>query len=170
MSPEADADGQGSRSAHADPLRQWYSTEIWGKRAQDDDALFEVMSLQVFQAGLTWNLILSRRDAFRRAFEGWQIDRVAAMGPPAIESMLQDRGIIRNRKKIEACIENARTIQELQREHGTFCGWFYQVMEGDDLAGLQKTLRSTFKFMGPEIARMWLLASGRISAAEGRHE
>ena len=169
MSPEANAGDRGQQAPQSDPLREWYSGEIWGKKAQDDDALFEVMSLQVFQAGLTWNMVLSRRDAFRKAFKGWKIDEVAEMGPPAIESMLQDRGIIRNRKKIEACVENARIIQELRRQHGTFCGWFYQAREDDDLAGLQKTLRATFKFMGPEIARMWLLASGRISREQGGH-
>ena len=177
MTTQADAGLEASPPATKDPLREWYSTEIWGKRAEDDDALFEVMSLQVFQAGLSWGMILSRRDAFRQAFQGWCIDAVAAMGPEAIELMLQDRSIIRNRKKIEACIWNARIIKELQRRHGSFCGWFYSQqkddgqqegggLEGDGLAGLQKALRSTFKFMGPEIARMWLLASGRISPAE----
>ena len=144
-------------------LSEWYETEVWGKRVSDDNALYEVMSLQVFQAGLSWNMVLARRDAFRRAFEGWNIDAVAAMGPERVESMLQDPSIIRNRRKIEACIENARIIQGLQREHGSFWRWYYDVLEGDDLASLQKTLRAAFRFMGPEIARMWLLASGRIS-------
>ena len=106
-------------------FKEWYSREIWGQRAEDDDALFEVMSLQVFQAGLSWSMILGRRDAFRRAFKGWSVDAVADLGPDALELMLQDRSIIRNRKKIEACIENARTIQELRQRHGSFCGWFY---------------------------------------------
>jgi DNA-3-methyladenine glycosylase I len=143
-------------------LVEWYSNEIWGKRLEDDDLLFEVMSLQVFQAGLTWRLIISRRDALRRAFLGWRIDDVAGMGPNGVDRLLQDASIIRNRRKIEACIANAGTIQGVRREHGSFCHWFYDVLEGDDLAGLQKTLRKTFKFIGPEIARMWLMASGRI--------
>ena len=81
---------------------EWYATEIWGKRVEDDDALFEIMSLQVFQAGLSWRMILSRRDAFRGAFRGWLIDEVAAMGPDTVERLLQDASIIRNRKKVEA--------------------------------------------------------------------
>ena len=143
-------------------LEEWYSNEIWGKRASSDDSLFENMGLQVFQAGLTWRMILARRDAFRAAFDGWNIDAVAAMGPPNVEEMLKDAAIIRNRKKIEACIENARIVQGLRQQHGSFCNWFYQVLEGDSLPELQRALRSTFKFMGPEIARMWLMAAGRI--------
>ena len=144
-------------------LEDWYSNEIWGKRAGSDDSLFENMGLQVFQAGLTWRMILARRDAFRAAFNNWNIDAVAAMGPADVEALVKDAAIIRNRKKIEACIENARIVQGLQQGHGSFCNWFYQVLEGDTLPELQKALRSTFKFMGPEIARMWLMAAGRIA-------
>ena len=84
------------------------------------------------------------------------------MGPDDIDEMVLDQTIIRNRKKIEACVFNAQVIQELQKEHGSFCHWYYN-LPGDDLTTLQKTLRQTFKFMGPEIARMWLMASGRIA-------
>ena len=149
-------------NSETDPSSAWYSTEIWGKRAVDDDALFEVMSLQVFQAGLTWRMVLSRRDAFRQAFRGWQLDQVADLGPDDIDLLVQDATIIRNRRKIEACVTNARVIQGLKQEHGSFCDWFYN-LPGDDLPTLQKTLRQTFKFMGPEIARMWLMASGRVT-------
>ena len=148
--------------ARGNPLREWYAKEIWGRPTEDDDTLFEVMSLQIFQAGLNWHMILTKRDAFRNAFNGWRIDEVAAMGPPDVERLLQDAAIIRNRKKIEACIANARIIQGLREEHGGFCNWFYRVLPGTDLAALQKELRGTFKFIGPEIARMWLMASGRI--------
>ena len=160
-------------STQAETFREWYSTEIWGKQAQDDDALFEVMSLQVFQAGLTWNMVLARRDAFRKVFLGWKIDDVANIDPPTVELMLKDPSIIRNRKKVEACIHNAEVIKELQQNHGSFCDWFYGLsgegsLQGDDLPGLQKQLKATFKFMGPEIARMWLFASGRL-ARPGQH-
>lgn len=120
------------------------------------------MSLQVFQAGLSFRMVLARRDAFRRAFDGWRIDEVALMGPQSIDRLLQDASIIRNCQKIEASIANARIVQGLQREHGSFCRWFYDVLEGDDLSDLQATLRKTCNFIGPEIARMWLMASGRI--------
>ena len=148
--------------ARGDPLMEWYATEVWGLRAADDDALFEIMSLQVFQAGLTWRMILARRDAFRAAFHGWRVDAVAAMPPEEVDRLTRDASIIRNRRKIEASIANAQVVQAIRGEHGSFCAWFYDVLPGDDLTELQRTLRRTFKFMGPEIARMWLGASGRI--------
>ena len=148
--------------ARGDPLMEWYATEIWGRKVEDDNALIEIMSLQVFQAGLTWRMILARRDAFRQAFQGWRVDLVADMGPDTVDRLIHDSAIIRNRKKIEACIDNARTIQSIQRDNGSFCNWFYNILQGDALVDLQKALRASFKFMGPEIARMWLMATGRI--------
>ena len=136
--------------------------EVWGKRVTDDDSLFENMNLQIFQAGLSWRMILARRDAFREAFHRWRVGEVAAMSPQDVSRLLQNASIIRNRKKIEASIANARIVQEIQREHGSFCDWFYSAFEGDDLVGLQMMLKRTFRFMGPEIARMWLMSTGRI--------
>ena len=154
-------------SAAPDPLMEWYRDTIWGRRLDDDDALFEVMSLQVFQAGLTWKMVLDKRDGFRDAFAGWKIDRVADMGPLEVEGLREHPGIIRNRLKIEAVVENARRIQGLQRDHGSFCHWFYEVLPGSEYPSLQKELRGLFKFMGPEISRMWLMAAGRITREEG---
>ena len=162
MTQGGDDHREAPEQAKSDPLVEWYATEIWGKRIQNDDAMFEVMSLQIFQGGLSWRMILARRDAFRRAFEEWGIDAVADMGPETVDQLLGDTSIIRNRKKIEACIANARIIQGIQREHGSFCHWFYDVLSGDELPVLQKELRRTFKFIGPELAREWLMASGRI--------
>ena len=151
MPEETSEEWEAKERVSGDPLREWYSKEIWGKRANGDDALFEVMSLQVFQAGLTWKMVLSRRDSFRAAFAGWSIEAVAAMGPPDVERLREDPGIIRN----------------IQEEHGGFCQWFYDLLPGSDYPSLRKELRSTFKFMGPEISRMWLMASGRITREEG---
>ena len=148
--------------AHDDPLMESYARDVWGRRIEDDDALFEIMNLQVFQAGLNWRMIWAKRDAFRQAFGGWKIDTVADMGADAFERLMNDASIVRNRRKIESCIANAAIVQRIQKEHGSFCNWFYSVLNGDDLGALQKELRRTFKFMGPEIARMWLMASGRI--------
>jgi len=154
-------------SAPHDPLREWYVNTIWGRRVDDDNTLFEVMSLQVFQAGLTWKMILNKRDGFRAAFADWDINTVAAMGPEDVEALRNNVGIIRNRLKIQATIENARTAQMFQTEHGSFCTWFYDILAGKAYPDLQKELRGTFKFMGPEISRMWLMASGRITREEG---
>jgi len=150
-----------------DPLEDWYANTIWGKQVRYDDTLFEVMSLQVFQAGLTWRMILNKRDGFRSAFSNWDIRAVAGFGPSEVEVLVNDPGIIRNRLKIQATIENACTILAIQAEHGTFCNWFYNVLKGTKYPALYKALRATFKFMGPEISRMWLMASGRITREEG---
>lgn len=154
-------------SAPYDPLRDWYVNTIWGKRLDDDNSLFEVMSLQVFQAGLTWKMILNKRDGFRAAFANWDIDAVAAMGPEDLETLRNNADIIRNRLKIQATIENARTIQKLRAQYGSFCSWFYDTLPGDEYPNLLKELRGAFSFMGPEISRMWLMASGRITREEG---
>ena len=150
-----------------DTARDWYRNTIWGKRIYDDNLLFEVMSLQVFQAGLTWKMILSKRDEFRSAFYNWNIQKVAACGPPEIAGLCQNPGIIRNRLKIESTIQNALTILSIQSEHDSFCNWYYKVIPGTDYPTLWKILHSKFKFMGPEISRMWLMASGRITIEEG---
>jgi len=152
--------------AKGDALMEWYATTIWGQKIDDDDTLFEIMSLELFQAGLNWKMILKRRDAFRKVFKDWNIGAVASFGVAKVNQIILDASIIRNRRKIEACIANAKVIQDIQKEHGSFCHWFYEELAGDDLGELQKTLRKTFKFIGPEIARMWLMASGRISSEE----
>ncbi len=154
-------------SAPHDPLREWYSNTIWGKHLNDDTSLFEVMSLQVFQAGLTWKMILNKRDGFRAAFANWNIDTVAAMGPEDVDNLQNNPNIIRNRRKILATIENAGRIQELRSEHGGFCTWFYDSLPGNEYPNLLKELRGNFSFMGPEISRMWLMAAGRITREEG---
>ena len=153
--------------APLDPLRDWYSNTIWGNRVDDDDSLFEVMSLQVFQAGLTWRMVLNKRDAFRSAFRNWNIQAVAGFGPSEVHSLVNDPLIIRNRLKIQAIVENARTVVSLQEQHGSFCSWFYDVLPGTEYPALQKMLRATFRFMGPEVSRMWLMACGRITREEG---
>ena len=150
-----------------DPIRDWYVNNIWGKQIYDDNLLFEVMSLQVFQAGLTWKMILSKRDGFRSAFCNWDIQKVAGLGPTDVTQLCQNTDIIRNRLKIEGTIQNALTILSIQSKHDNFCNWFYNVLPGKDYLTLWKILHNKFKFMGPEISRMWLMAAGRITREEG---
>lgn len=145
----------------------WYSNTIWGKHISDDNTLFEVMSLEVFQAGLTWTMILNKRDGFRSAFHNWDIKTVASFKDKEIEDLRLDTRIIRNRLKIQATVENARTILVIQQKHSSFCNWFYNVLQGNEYPPIQKALQKTFKFMGPEISRMWLMACGRITMNEG---
>ncbi|MEP6477759.1 MAG: DNA-3-methyladenine glycosylase I [Rhodoglobus sp.] len=101
----------------ADPEYLRYHDEEWGTPLHGDRPLFEKMSLEGFQAGLSWITILRRRPQFREVFHGFDIDRVAAMTPAEADALMQDARIIRNRAKIEATIGNARLLQELRRDH-----------------------------------------------------
>jgi DNA-3-methyladenine glycosylase I len=87
-----------------------YHDEVWGTRTYDDSALFEALTLGVFEAGLSWSIVFGKRDAFRRTFHGFDIAQVAAMTERDVDRLLQDPSIIRNRAKIQATIENARTM------------------------------------------------------------
>jgi len=90
-----------------------YHDQEWGKPVRDDDALYEKLCLEAFQSGLSWITILRKRENFRAAFAGFEIDAVAAFGPDDVERLMADAGIVRNRAKIEAAIANARAAAEL---------------------------------------------------------
>ena len=100
-----------------DDLREYYDTE-WGMPVRDERGVFERLALEGFQSGLSWATILRRREGFRRAFDGFDVDAVAAFGPRDVERLLADEGIIRHRGKIEATIGNARATIALRDEHG----------------------------------------------------
>ena len=97
-----------------DPLYERYHDTEWGFPAPDERALFELLSLEAFQAGLSWRTILAKRDAFRRAFANFDAEAVARFGPADVKRLLDDAGIVRNRAKIEATIGNARAILQLR--------------------------------------------------------
>jgi DNA-3-methyladenine glycosylase I len=88
-----------------------YHDEVWGSRTYDDSALFEALTLGVFEAGLSWSIVFGKRDAFRRAFHGFDIALVAAMSERDVDRLVQDSSIIRNRAKIQATLQNARTMR-----------------------------------------------------------
>ena len=108
------------RFAPGDPVHGLYHDTEYGFPTEDEGVLFERLMLEINQAGLSWATILKKRAAFRAAFADFAVDRVAAFGAAEIERLLADPGIIRNRLKIEAAIENARRIQALRRSHGSF--------------------------------------------------
>lgn len=87
-----------------------YHDEVWGRRTYDESALFEALTLGVFEAGLSWSIVFGKRDAFYRAFHGFEIARVAAMTERDVDRLVQDPSIIRNRAKIRATVENARAM------------------------------------------------------------
>src|SRR5712692_3127052 len=85
-----------------------YHDEVWGTRTYDESALFEALTLGVFEAGLSWSIVFGKRDAFRKAFQGFDVAKVAAMTPRDVDRLVQDASIIRNRAKIQATLDNAR--------------------------------------------------------------
>jgi DNA-3-methyladenine glycosylase I len=88
-----------------------YHDEVWGTRTYDESALFEALTLGVFEVGLSWSIVFGKRDAFRRAFHGFDIAKVAAMTGREVDQLLQDPSIIRNRGKIQATVDNARAMR-----------------------------------------------------------
>jgi DNA-3-methyladenine glycosylase I len=87
-----------------------YHDEVWGARTSDETALFEALTLGVFEVGLSWSIVFGKRDAFRKAFWGFDVAKVAAMAARDIDRLVQDASIIRNRAKIQASVDNARTM------------------------------------------------------------
>ncbi|MCZ6763762.1 MAG: DNA-3-methyladenine glycosylase I, partial [Alphaproteobacteria bacterium] len=103
------------------PGHEWhgpYHDREYGFPLRDDRELFQRLALEINQAGLNWLLILKKRAAFARAFDGFDIDRVAAYGPADVERLLSDEGIIRNKLKVNAAIHNARVLQDIRAEWG----------------------------------------------------
>ena len=108
-----------------DPLYTRYHDEEWGRPVGNDDRLFEKICLEGFQAGLSWLTILRKREAFRRGFAGFRIERVARFGPRQVARLLADAGIVRHRGKIESAINNARRAIEAVEEHGSLAAYFW---------------------------------------------
>jgi DNA-3-methyladenine glycosylase I len=109
-----------------DPLYCSYHDEEWGVPCHDDRKLFEMLVLEGFQAGLAWITILRKRENFRAAFSGWDWNMIAEYGATDIGRLMRDRGIVRNRQKIEAAIRNARAFIRVREEYGTFDAYVWQ--------------------------------------------
>jgi DNA-3-methyladenine glycosylase I len=108
-----------------DPLYVAYHDDEWGVPTTDDRALFEKLCLEGFQAGLSWLTILRKRDAFRRAFAGFDPEEVARFGPQEVDRLLTDGGIVRNRAKIEATVANAAAYLDLVADEGSFSSYVW---------------------------------------------
>ena len=114
-----------------DPFYQAYHDDEWGVPEYDDRALYEKLILDGFQAGLSWITILRKRENFRRAFDGFQPEKIARYTPAKIEKLLKDGGIIRHRGKIEGAIKNARGYLEImEKEPGGFSGYIWKFVDG----------------------------------------
>ncbi|TLF49121.1 DNA-3-methyladenine glycosylase I [Halomonas urmiana] len=147
------------------PFHGPYHDHEYGFPVVDDDAtLFERLVLEINQAGLSWLTVLKKRAAFQAAFEGFDVDRVAAYDEADRARLLADAGIIRNRLKVDAAIHNAGVIQVLRAEHGSFQAWLdhqHPLDHGDWV----RLFKRTFRFTGPEIVGEFLMSSGYLPGA-----
>ena len=107
-----------------------YHDEEWGTPIRDDQAMYELFLLETFQAGLSWITILKKREAFRTAFDGFNVVKVATYGEEKVNLLLQDAAIIRSRGKIAGAIQNAKIVLELQKEFGSFCDYLWSFSGG----------------------------------------
>lgn len=112
---------------------QHYHDTLWGVPTTDDALLYEFLLLEAFQAGLSWVLILKKRENFRKAFDGFDPVKIAAYGEDKIQSLLQDAGIIRSRGKIRGAIQNARCFLDIQQEFGSFAKYLYSFTGGQTI-------------------------------------
>jgi DNA-3-methyladenine glycosylase I len=164
-----------------DPLYLKYHDEEWGVPIHDDRLLFEKLVLEGAQAGLSWITILKRRENYRRAFDYFDIETVAAYGDPELDRLMQDAGIIRNRLKIQSAIHNARRVLEIQREHGSLDFFLWSFVGGKAMQNRWKTFgevpattpesdamsqslkKAGFKFVGPTICYALMQAVGLVN-------
>lgn len=151
-------------AAPGHPFHGPYHDTEYGFPSRDDAVLFERLVLEINQAGLSWLTILKKREAFSAAFEGFDIDRVAAYEAKDVKRLLADAGIIRNRLKVEAAIENAKRLQEIRAEHGSFAAWLDK-NHPSDKAGWVRLFKQNFRFTGGEIVGEFLMSLGYLPGA-----
>ena len=147
-----------------DILNKRYHDREYGFPLTEDAALLERLALEINQAGLSWTLMLKRKDNFHIAFESFEVDKLAAYQEQDVARLLADAGIIRNRLKINAVIENARRIQSLRTEFGSFKGWL-DAQAPLSLEDWVKLFKKTFIFTGGEIVKEFLVSSGYLPGA-----
>jgi DNA-3-methyladenine glycosylase I len=123
------------------PLMIDYHDQEWGAPLHDDARLFEFFVLSGTQAGLSWEIVFKKRAAYRKAFHGFDVDRVARYTARDVARLLNDPGIVRNRQKIEAAIHNARCVRSVREEHGTFDKYLWSFVEGRPVCKGRRTIR-----------------------------
>jgi len=147
-------------------LHKEYHDNHYGFPIGNDDELFERLMFEINQAGLNWILILKKQENFRKAFHNFKIEKVAGYGEPDFERLMNDPGIIRNRLKINAAIENAKIIMAIRKETGSFRRWLdLHAAENLSLTEWTKLFKKTFKFTGGEIVNEFLMSTGYLPGA-----
>ena len=166
-----------------------YHDEEWGVPVHDDHKLFEMLILECFQAGLSWECVLNKREAFRKAFDGFDLKKVCSYDEGKLESLKNNPGIIRNRLKIEASVTNARIFRSIQKEFGSFSSYLWDwsdnkiIYENDKTSSplsdaISKDLKKRgMKFVGTTVIYAYLQAVGIINSHQddcflfcGKHE
>ena len=165
----------------SDPLYLAYHDTEWGAPLHDDRALFEFLILEGAQAGLSWATILHKRENYRKAFDRFDPRKVARYDARKVKSLLADAGIVRNRLKIAAAIQNAKAFLAVQKEFGSFDQYLWQFVGGKPIKNAWKTLRDIpaktpeseamskdlskrgFKFVGPTICYAHMQATGMVN-------
>lgn len=164
-----------------DDLMRRYHDEEWGVPVHDDRKHFEFLVLDAFQAGLSWAIILKKREGFRRAFHGFDPEKIARYSRRSVERLLKDSAIVRNRQKIEATIRNARAFLELQNREGSFDAFIWQFVAGRPRQNRWNGLRQLpahtpqsdamssalkklgFSFVGSTICYSYMQAAGMVN-------
>jgi DNA-3-methyladenine glycosylase I len=164
-----------------DPLMISYHDEEWGVPLHDDRRLFEFLVLEGAQAGLSWRTILRKRENYRRAFVGFDLVRVAAYGEREVARLLADPGIVRNRRKIAAAVENARRCMEVSVEFGSLDGYLWRFVGGKPIVNRHRSMSELpsetkdsramsrdlaargFRFVGPTICYAFMQAVGMVN-------
>jgi len=126
--------------AESDPLYVAYHDEEWGRPVHDDRLHFEFLLLETQQAGLSWRCILGKREAFRKAYAGFDPEKVARFGAARIEKLLSDPGIVRNRRKVEASVRNARAFLAARDEFGSFDAYIWRFVDGRPVVNEWRTM------------------------------
>jgi len=167
--------------AGADPLYVRYHDTEWGVPLRDDTKLFEFLVLEGVQAGLSWLTILKKRENYRDAFDNFDVAEISAYGSAKVAALLCDPGIVRNRLKIEATVQNARAFQKVQTEFGGFDNYIWRFVGGRPIRNRWKTesdipsqtaesiamskdlQRRGFRFVGPTICYAFMQAVGMVN-------
>lgn len=167
--------------AGSEPLYLAYHDQEWGVPVHDDRHLFEMLILEGAQAGLSWSTILKKREGYRLAFENFEPEKVAAFNEDAIEALLVNPGIVRNRAKVAAAIQNAQAVLRVQAEFGSFDAYIWQFVGGQpkqngwrslaeipaqtpESVAMSKDLRQRgFNFVGPTICYAFMQAVGLVN-------
>ena len=167
--------------ANGNELETKYHDEQWGVPVHDDRLLFEMLTLESAQAGLSWSTILAKREGYIKAFDNFDVEKVAKYSEAKIEALLQNPAIVRNKLKVNATVNNAQIILEIQEEHGSFDAYIWSFVEGKTIQNSWKEVSEVpastplsdamskamkkrgFKFVGTTICYAYMQAVGMVN-------